>query len=125
MRKGYWKILLRRLRSRVASGVDTFTFQHLSLTLTEVLASDDDDLESRELPLAATAGPAALSIDPVKNLVQLRAADDASVETTGLDLSAFIDALEAGAPRPIALEMSLGEVELLDLPMPQRDLLGD
>ena len=90
-----------------------------------MLASDDDDLESRELPLAATAGPAALSIDPVKNLVQWRAADDASVETTGLDLSAFIDALEAGAPRPIALEMSLGEVELLDLPMPQRDLLGD
>lgn len=127
MRKGYWKTLLRRLRSRVASGLDTFPFHGAALKLTEVLASDDELPDSPcELPLAATAGGALLLIDTGNNIVTVRARDAEHGESTGLDLPAFIDALEAGAVQPSSLELSLGEAELLDLPVPARGLsLGD
>jgi hypothetical protein len=127
MRKGYWKTLLRRLRGRVASGLDTFTSEHVALTIAEILASDDDILDpTSELPLAATTGSAMLLIDTGDNRVMLRAADAACSEPTGLDLPAFIDALAAGKCKDSEMGLSMDDTGLLDLPMPARDpLLGD
>jgi hypothetical protein len=127
MRKGYWKTLLRRLRGRVASGLDTFAFHGTALALTEVLASDDQLPDSPcELPLAATAGGALLLIDTGNNIVILRAKGAEHGQSTGLDLPAFIDALTAGIVQSASPELSLGDAELLDLPLPVRGLsLGD
>ena len=123
MRKGYWKILLRRLRSRVATGFDSFSFHGLSLIVTEVLASDDDALDPAAiLPLAATASGAVFLIDTGSNLVLLRAENE---QSCSLDLPAFIDTLEARQALTSAMELSLGDAEELDLSLPRRKPLLD
>ncbi len=98
MRKGYWKALVRRLRSRVASGYDTYVSDsHQALTIVEVLASGDESLDlPAELALAATADGAAFLIDTGDNLVRVRASGTSESESTGLDLPGFIDALCVG-----------------------------
>ena len=125
MRKGYWKTLLRNLRGRVASGFDTFTFHQTSLTVTGVLASDDDTLDpAGELPLAVTAEGVSLFIDTATGLVMLRIDPTMGSVPTGLDLPRFIESLAAG--RRTLPEMSLGDAGLLDLPMPKsKSLIGD
>ena len=124
MRKGYWKILLRRLRGRVASGLDTFRFRQRVLTVTEVLASDDDALDPAcALPLAATSCGAVFFIDTGCNLVILRRDQREAGESTGLDLPAFIDALGAYGTGVPDLEYSLGDAELPVLSAPQRKSL--
>lgn len=126
MRKGYWKILLRRLRSRVASGFDSFNFHDIPLSVTEVLASDDDALDHASiLPLAAIGNGVVLLIDIGNNSVLLRAGDGADVESIGQDLPTFIDTLSARTAGISELELSLGDAEPLDLPLPKRKpLLG-
>ena len=121
MRKGYWKILLRRLRGRIDSGFDTFTVHQTALTVAEVLASGDDALDPvSELPLARLAGGAMLTIDIGKNLVLLRAGDAVASESTDWDLPAFIDALAERDSAASENGMSLSDAEPLDLSLPRR-----
>ncbi len=120
MRKGYWKVLLRRLRSRMASGHNRFlSNQQQPLILTDVLASDDDALDlSDELALAATADGAVFCIDTGNNCVTLRAEGASTSESTGLDLPGFIDALRAGPGGAPGLALGLDDADLPEWRVP-------
>ena len=136
MRKGYWKILLRRLRGRVASGADTFTFHQAAFTIVAVLASDDDALDpASALPLAVTAGGARFFVDIASNMIGIRTDGACAGETTGLDMPGFIDALTAGANstsrtndggETSGMSLSLDDAEVPEIDLPQRKpVLGD
>jgi hypothetical protein len=127
MRKGYWKTLLRRLRSRVASGSDTFTtVRHQTLTIVEVLASSDDALDPpAELALAATAEGATFQIDIGNNLVMLRADAACASVSTALDLPSFIEALHAGNGYASRIAVDGDDIDFPDWRLPRRPLLDD
>jgi hypothetical protein len=120
MRKGYWKILLRRLRGRVASGHDTFhRASHQSLAITEVLASSDEPLDApAELALAATAEGPTFFIDTATNRVTLRAESAGASESTGLDLPGFIDALCLGARGARGIAICNDDADILEWQAP-------
>ena len=127
MRKGYWKILLRRLRGRVASGNDTLTWQALDFVIAEVCASEDDCLDhSPELCLAVGIDGRKLFIDTGRNRLSILPCEGGEKIPLELDFPRLIDSLCAAHGADLEMGPTVDGDLLPGLHMPRRGgLIGD
>lgn len=97
MRSGYWRILVRRLRHKIAAGANVFTGQNGTFVVDAVSADDDAALEGGELPLAECVQGMRLVVDASNTRVTM--INDKSGERVplNLELAAFVDALHSGS----------------------------
>jgi hypothetical protein len=132
MRRGYWRTLARQLRDKVAIGENAFLYADEIVTIIDVEADVDADIETcQKVMLARNGRGDALILDTISSAVLLMQSDGEK-RVLANDLKAFIEGLRAlpvEAPpiqsAPSGLE--LGEVidESLDFPRTRRGILSD
>jgi len=123
MRKGYWRILIRRLRGKVAGGDDTFMHRDGVFSISTLLATDDVDLEQD--------GDLRLADDDQGNLLVLEVSSARVFIVYGNnervlaseDLASFVDALRT----LVTPRLELGPVmeDPIDLPSSRRGVLDE
>jgi hypothetical protein len=102
MRRGYWRIQLRRLRHRVAAGATVFTNPIGTFVIETVIADDDASLEG-ELRLAEDAQRNLLIVDAGTTRVTMVDAERCACLRLNVELAALIDALHSTAAFGIEL----------------------
>src|SRR5258708_1194176 len=97
MRSGYWRILVRRLRHKVAAGANVFSGQSGTFVIDTVSADDDAVLEGGELPLAEGAQGSRLVVDASNTRVTMINDKNGERVPLNAELAAFVDALHSSA----------------------------
>jgi hypothetical protein len=123
MRIGYWRTLIRRLRSKVASGENTFIHPDGVFSIATVCASSEVALEEgAELRLAEDSQGNFLLLEVSTARVVIVYSGNQR-QTINEDFVKFINSLRSLAPA--GLELGAIVEEKMDLPNSRRGVLGD